>query len=174
MPILQALPLVRMPALLMDPTPVTIKDWTDRPEFLAPLAFGVLLLLVLIVLKLPDFASWWRARHKEVLGPVQLDQILVGTPMTIIDLRPPEEFQGAKGHLRGSVNIPIQMLTRRIGEVAKDKRQLVVLVDGTDKRSHLAAPILAAEGYLWVRVLRGGVRAWRAQNLPVNLPGQRG
>ena len=173
MSILQALFPERVPALLLDPTPLTLPDWFRRPEFQVPLGFGVLLLLVLFFLKFPDLMSWWRSRHKEVLDPVQLDQIMMGTPMAIIDLRPPEEFNGPKGHLKGSINIPVQMLTRRIGEVAKDKRHLVVLVDGSDKRSHLAAPLLKAEGYLWVRVLQGGVRAWRAKDLPVNIAGGR-
>lgn len=167
MAFLQALFLERMSALLLDPTPTALKDWSRRPEFQYPLAFGLLLLLVLLCLKFPDLASWWRGRRREVLGPVELEQIMSNTPMAIVDLRPPEEYYGPVGHLRGSFNIPAQMLRRRIGEVAKDKRHLVVLVDGTDKRSHLAAPILAAEGYQWVRVLRGGVRAWRALDLPL-------
>lgn len=174
MSILQVLPLERMPVLLLDPTPIAFKDWLSRPEFQYPLAFGALVLLVVLLMKAPDLSSWWRARHKEVLGPVELDQIMVGTPMVIIDLRPPEEFNGPKGHIRGSINIPAAMLTRRLPEVAKDKRHLVVLVDATDQRSHLVAPVLAAQGYPWVRVLRGGVRAWRALDLPVNIPGQKG
>lgn len=169
----QALPLEWTPAFLSAPVPQTPHDWMGRPEFQIPFAFGILILLVVIGLKLPGLASWWRGRHKDVLGPIELDQIMVGTPMVIIDLRPPEEFNGPKGHLKGSYNVPVQMLTRRLAELAKDKRNLVVLVDGTDKYSHLAAPILQASGYPWVRVLKGGIRAWQGENLPLTVSGRR-
>jgi len=102
-----------------------------------------------------------------------LEELAHGSQMVVIDLRPPEDFNGPKGHLRGAHNMPIQMLLRRIGEVAKDKRQLVVLVDGSDAVSHQAAALLQAEGYLWVRVLKGGMRAWRARALPVSVSGSR-
>jgi rhodanese-related sulfurtransferase len=152
--------------------PLTYRDWIGRPEVQYPFFFAVAILVALFFYRLPDLLSWNRARHKETLRPIDLDPLMSGTKMVIIDLRPPELFNGPKGHLRGSYNFPIQMLRRRIAEVASDKRQLVVLVDGSDKLSHLAAPILQSEGYTWVRVLQGGIRAWRAQRLPVATAGR--
>ena len=171
--IVQCLPLEWPFGLLLEPQPATYAEWARRPEFQVPLAFGLALLLVLFLVKLPDLASWYRGRNKEVLDPVAMEELAHGPQVVIIDLRPPELFNGPKGHLPGAFNMPIQMLTRRIGEVAKDKRQLVVLVDASDAVSHRAAPLLKAEGYIWVRVLKGGMRAWRARDLPLAFSGSK-
>ena len=160
--------------LVADPVPTNANDWLRRPEFLAPLAFGLLIGLVVLIVRAGAIASWWRARGAETLGPLEMEQVTMGTPMVIIDLRPPDAFNGPKGHLRGALNIPLEQLPRRIGEVARDKRQLVVLVDGSDQLSHRAAPVLKAAGYLWVRVLRGGMRGWRSHLLPVAVSGRKG
>jgi len=160
-------------AALQNPVAPPVTVWLQKPEVLYPLAFSFLLLLIIAIVRLPDFLSWRRARHKEVLSPMALEQIMLGTPPVIVDLRPPAEFNGPKGHLRGSHNIPYGLLTRRIGEVAKDKRGLVVLVDSSDIVSHRAAPALHEAGYVWVRVLQGGMRAWRGQRLPVSTSGHK-
>jgi 3-mercaptopyruvate sulfurtransferase SseA len=159
---------------MLDPVPTHAHDWVHRPEFQYPLVFGLLVGLVVLIARAGAIASWWRARGQETLGPIEMEQVTMGVPIVIIDLRPPGEFNGPKGHLRGAVNIPIELLHRRLGEVAPDKRHLVVLVDGNDKLSHTAAPILRAAGYLWVRVLRGGMRAWRSHLLPISVSGNRG
>ena len=168
-----ALLFARTIAVAPETVPLTYRDWISRPEVQYPFFISIGLLVLILLVRLPDLLAALRARHKEVLGPVDLDAIMNTTKMTIVDLRLPEDFNGPKGHLKGSFNFPIQMLTRRLPEVAEDKRQLVVLVDGSDAVSHQAAALLQAEGYLWVRVLKGGMRAWRARALPVSVSGSR-
>jgi len=161
-------------ALFQGPVPTSFDGWMRMPEFQYPLGLACLIILGLLIYRSPDIAAWWRGRHKEILRPIDLEQIIMGTPLVILDLRPPEEFNGPKGHIRGAINLPVDLLSRRLHEVAKDKRHLVVLVDRKDILSHKVAERLKADGYLWVRVLRGGMRAWRAQALPVAVSGQRG
>jgi len=78
------------------------------------------------------------------------------------------------GHIRGARNIALDELLPGVAAVVPDPRHQVVLVDANDKLSHQAAAILQARGYTWVRVLRGGMRAWRAANLPVSVRGRQG
>lgn len=162
------------PALALEPVPVSFRGWLDRPELRYPLAAGLLLLLVTLVIKLPDITAWHRARHKQVLRPVDLEELMPGTRMVILDLRPTAAFAGPKGHLRGAHNVQPAELTRRLAEVAKEPNALVVLVDQTDRLSHRLAPVVEAAGYSWVRVLRGGMRAWLAKDLPVAVTGRHG
>ena len=159
-------------AMLGSQAPPALEGWLQKPEIIYPLGLSILLGLLAFILKAPDFASWWRGRHQDTVGTLELEQILVSTPMVIVDLRPPADFNGPKGHLRGSLNLPFEQVGRRIGEVAKDKRQLLVLVDQTDQLSHWAAPVLKAAGYQWVRVLKGGLRCWQANRLPVAVTGK--
>jgi hypothetical protein len=46
----------------------------------------------------------------------------------VVDVRGPDEFRGALGHLRGARNIPLDELQRRISELAGCKEREVTLV----------------------------------------------
>ncbi len=73
----------------------------------------------------------------------------------------------AKAHLPGAAWICRSRLERKIGAVAPDKSQALVVtcVDGV--QSTLAAATLARLGYAKARVLAGGVRAWEAAGRPI-------
>ena len=158
----------------LEPMPETARDWLRQPIVKYPLVFCGLVLIGLVLWSLPDFFSWRRARNRQTLRPADLDPLLHGIPPVIIDLRTPREFNGPKGHIPGAVNLPWAELGHRVHEVAKDKRLLVVLVDGSDKLSHHAAGMMAKDGYAWVRVLQGGMRAWRRSLLPLNIGSKQG
>ncbi len=68
----------------------------------------------------------------------------------IVDVRSPEEFQG--GAYPGAVNIPLQNLSARLGELPKDRP--IVLYCASGMRSASAARILRAAGY--ERVVNAG------------------
>ena len=61
----------------------------------------------------------------------------------IIDVRSPGEFSG--GHIKGSVNIPLQNLQARIGKIKKDKPVITCCASGM--RSASAKNILQSKGY---------------------------
>ena len=61
----------------------------------------------------------------------------------LLDARTPAEY--AAGHAKGFVNIPLDDLRSRIGEVPKAKRVYVMCHSGL--RSYLACRILAQNGY---------------------------
>jgi rhodanese-related sulfurtransferase len=61
----------------------------------------------------------------------------------IIDVRSPGEFQG--GHIKGSVNIPLQSLQGSIGKIKKDKPVITCCASGM--RSASAKSILQSKGF---------------------------
>jgi rhodanese-related sulfurtransferase len=85
-----------------------------------------------------------------------------GAAHQLIDVRTPEEFAG--GHIAGAVNIPVQEIAGRLGEVAQD--QPVVLYCRSGNRSAQAAQILDQAGYAPVYDL-GGIGAWQQAGYPV-------
>jgi len=135
--------------------------------FVIPFGFSLCMLLIVAILKLRDLPSNLRARRRPTMTPQQLEGLLQGTPPRIVDLRPREIFEGAKGHIRGAMNIPLSELRLRVGELDARQRDAIVLVDETDRLSHRALPMLSQEGHGWIYVLRGGMRAWRRNKLPV-------
>jgi rhodanese-related sulfurtransferase len=84
--------------------------------------------------------------------------------VVLVDVREPEEFTARPGHLPGAVNVPLADLPGRVGELAA-RRQPVVLVCKTDRRSVQAATQLLATGLRDVAVLRGGTDGWHRQGL---------
>ncbi len=84
-----------------------------------------------------------------------------GDMAMVIDVRTPDEFIGELGHIPGAVNMPLAILSRRAGDLARAGLP-IVLVCLTDKRSAAAAAELVAAGVRDVAVLRGGMQAWRA------------
>lgn len=61
----------------------------------------------------------------------------------IVDVRTPAEYQG--GHIKGSVNIPLQVLDKNITKLKKDKPVITCCASGM--RSGSAKSMLKAKGF---------------------------
>jgi uncharacterized membrane protein YdjX (TVP38/TMEM64 family)/rhodanese-related sulfurtransferase len=90
-----------------------------------------------------------------------------GDTVAVIDVRGPDEFTGALGHIATARNIPIAELNGRLAELAGLERAQIVLVCRTDKRSATAAHTLRTAGFSQVSVLRRGMQQWNEAGLPV-------
>lgn len=76
----------------------------------------------------------------------------------IVDVRTPEEFSGELGHIPGAILIPLDTFQERFTEL--DKKQKIVLVCRSGKRSQSAAEFLKKHGYSLVMNLDGGMMKW--------------
>jgi rhodanese-related sulfurtransferase len=85
----------------------------------------------------------------------KLKSLFAGTPKVdlaqlsqqgaiILDVRSPREFAG--GHISGSLNIPVETLSRSLGKL-KDKNRPIITCCASGSRSRIAANILKAQGY---------------------------
>jgi rhodanese-related sulfurtransferase len=133
--------------------------------FLPGLVFAALCLLLLLLVATPRLASWKRGKGRPVLDPVQVDELLLGSGILVVDLRDPEAYR--RGHIRGSLLVPLPDLPTRFAAPDPTARRALVLVDETDELSHRAFDQLSARGFQWMYVLKGGMRAWRAANRPI-------
>ena len=80
------------------------------------------------------------------------------TKVILVDVRTADEY--ALGTIGGAVNIPLDDLRERIGEIPTDVP--VWLFCGVGLRGYLASNILKANGYRDVRNLIGGLKTYRA------------
>jgi len=80
-----------------------------------------------------------------------------GPGQLLLDVRTPREF--AQGAIPGAINIPVDELRARMGELPKDKEILAYCRVGL--RGYLGTRILAQSGYK-VRNLSGGWLTWEA------------
>lgn len=154
-----------VPAIQAPPAPEGF--WARHPEAFTALGVSAFFLLLALVLLLRRLPSHLRARKRPTLDPEQLEEMMLGSPPRILDLRPAEAYRGPKGHIRGAENLPFPELLRSLDAFSVTHPRPIVLVDETDVLSHQAAPLLAERGQAWLYVLKGGMRAWRRARLPI-------
>ena len=107
-----------------------------------------------------------RLRAQPMLAVDELKRRLdTGEKLLLLDVRSAADFTGEKGHIAGALNIPLEELAAREGEL--EPAQPVLLVCTTDRRSSKAALQLAAAGFAQVQVVQGGMTAWRERGWPV-------
>lgn len=75
----------------------------------------------------------------------------------LIDVRTPAEYRD--GHIPGVVNIPLAEIEKRLGEIPKDKK--VVLICRTGNRSAQGTKFLRSKGFDNVFNSTGGMSTWK-------------
>lgn len=83
----------------------------------------------------------------------------------VVDIRDRKEF--GEGRITGSINIPLNSLKSRVGELSKFKDKQIIVADKMGQHSVMAVKQLNAEGFSNVVRLNGGVADWKASNLPL-------
>jgi len=99
------------------------------------------------------------------INPEKLCSYLSGKPATLLlDVRTPAEFNGTAevnfGHLKNAVNIPIQELGKRIGELKKYKNKEIIVYCSHSRRSPQASYLLTQQGFSKVTNMSGGMSVW--------------
>lgn len=84
----------------------------------------------------------------------------------LVDVRTPEE--SALSAVPGAVNIPLDDLRERMGEIPKDRPIYIFCEVGL--RGYLASNILKGHGYKDVRNLIGGLKTYKAATNPIPVP----
>ena len=101
------------------------------------------------------------------VAPAKAQEQMAATKVFVLDVREPKELQD-NGFIKGAVNIPIRTLAKNLDKLpAKDQPILVYCAIG--HRGALALEALNLLGYTNVKSISGGVNAWKAANLPVEM-----
>ena len=90
---------------------------------------------------------------------------LINKSAIVIDVRTADSF--ASGHIANARNIPLADLTKDPEQIKKNKTKIVLAVCDSGLDSGRAASALRKAGYEHAFSLRGGLKAWRSENLPL-------
>ncbi|MGC5022366.1 rhodanese-like domain-containing protein [Micromonospora sp. DT47] len=85
----------------------------------------------------------------------------------LLDVRTPGEFETA--HIPGAYNVPLDLLREHREELRHHLDEDVVLICHSGGRAAQAGQALAGVGLPRLKVLDGGMTAWRAVGAPVRL-----
>jgi len=102
---------------------------------------------------------------ERITAPMVADELAGVDPPLLLDIRNPREWMTK--HIDGSVNVPLNHLQERIGEIPRERRIAVHCAGGY--RSSIAASILHQYGITNLIEMAGGLAAWDAAKLPVVL-----
>jgi rhodanese-related sulfurtransferase len=148
-----------------------------RPWRTVPL----LVLLLVVVLLLPG-CSYLRRRqaerppYRKLSPPVAYELIRDNPGMLVLDLRPPQEFDGPTGHVRGATNIPLDRLPYRLLEIASYRQETFLVYCRAGDCGAQGMAILLSSGFENVILMDGGIDAWIRAGfktvLPANIAGQ--
>lgn len=89
---------------------------------------------------------------------------LINQGAVVVDLRSPEQFK--QGHIGEARNVPMEELEQQADKLARAGNG-VVLYCADGKNGMRALKVMTARGTERVYNLKGGIAAWRRDNLPV-------
>jgi rhodanese-related sulfurtransferase len=90
---------------------------------------------------------------------------LMNSGALLIDLRPPEQYSA--GHVGGARQMDGEQILKAGETLKKYKEKTVVVYDDTGSLGASAVRQLVAQGFTKAFNLRGGLAAWRNENLPL-------
>ena len=91
---------------------------------------------------------------EELITAMKSDSNLV-----ILDVRTPEELVGQHGQIEGVINIPVQVLEKRVNELDEYKSKNIAVICRSGNRSVYGTNIMLKNGFKAKNVL-GGMKAY--------------
>jgi len=102
---------------------------------------------------------------ERMAAPLVAEEFAGADAPWLLDVRGPNEWKTQ--HIEGSVNIPLNHLQERVAEIPRDRRVVVHCAGGY--RSSIAAGILHQHGVTQLVEMVGGLAAWNAAKLPLDV-----
>jgi len=107
-----------------------------------------------------------RARAQTLGAASPQDVIrLMNQNALVLDIRPQEAF--AAGHVTGARHMPSEQIAKAGETLKKQKDKPIVVYCESGPLAASAVRALAEQGFTKVFSLRGGLSAWRTDNLPL-------
>lgn len=131
-----------------------------------PLFVALVIILALIVFE--EFRRH-RTGSRELLPTAAVQKLNRGA--VVFDCRKEEDY--AKGHIVGARNLPLEGFEDHLKQLKVKRAKPVVTVGATPRDASRAASLLRRAGFEAVYVIKGGLDAWRRENLPLEQAGEK-
>lgn len=132
-------------------------EYTSNHPFL--IAAAAILAILAIVIEIRE-----RAKGSSLIGATDAVR-LMNSGALVLDVRDAKEYEA--GHIIDARSVPAGEVAARAETLKKYKEKPVVVCCESGFASASAAKALQAQGFNKVVTLRGGLRSWRQDNLPL-------
>ncbi len=139
-----------------------------RPRVFPHLAL-VLLLLTGCALRQ---GSKQRPPFKKLSPSIAYEMMRDNPEMLVLDLRPPQEYNGDTGHIRRAQNIPLDRLPHRLLEISAFREETLLVYCRADDCGEKGVAILIASGFGDAVLMEGGIDGWIKGGFKTVLPGE--
>ena len=126
-----------------------------------PWLAGALALTALLVIA---YEMRLRAQSTGAVSPQELIR-LMNQGALVLDIRPQEQY--AAGHISGARPMPSEQLVKAGDTLKRNKEKPIIVYCDSGSSAPAAVRQLTAQGFTRAFSLRGGLSAWRAENLPL-------
>lgn len=133
--------------------------------FLSDQWFLVVALVVVVVMLVWSYIGPQMRGYTEV-SPKDAIRLMNQEDALVLDVRGENEF--LDGHIINAINIPVNYLDKRLGELEPHKSRPIVVVCRTGGRASQACSTLRKQGFEKVSALAGGLLAWQHDKYPVS------
>ena len=144
------------------------------PDCHAPPRWAALLLVLLLAGGCSYFhrgKAGDRPSYHELSPSVAYEMIRDNPGMLVLDLRPPQEFDGPTGHLRGATNVPLERLPYRLLELASYRQETFLIYCRTgDDCGQKGMEVLLSSGFEFAILMDGGIDGWIRSGFRTVLP----
>jgi phage shock protein E len=111
-----------------------------------------------------------RPLYKKLSPSISYEMMRDSPQMLVIDLRPPQDFNGPTGHVREAKNIPLSSLPYRLLSILPYRDDTIFIYCDSDECTEQAAKILAASSFESVVGMAGGINEWLRGGFKTVLP----
>jgi rhodanese-related sulfurtransferase len=132
-------------------------EYTNHHPWLAAAAVLGAIVVVLYEMRLLN-------ENKAAVSPQDMVR-LMNQGALLIDLRPAEQY--TVGHVDGARQMSGEQILKASETLKKYKEKVVVVYDDTGSLGASAVRQLTTQGFTKAFNLRGGLAAWRTENLPL-------
>lgn len=119
---------------------------------------------VVAALAVVVYESWLRAQSAGGVTPQQLIQ-LMNQGALVLDLRAQDAY--AAGHITGARQLDVGQIAKAGDSLKRYKTKPVIVYCDAGSVAAAAVRQLGTQGFTQVFSLKGGLSAWRAENLPL-------
>ncbi|HEY4368407.1 MAG TPA: rhodanese-like domain-containing protein [Steroidobacteraceae bacterium] len=133
------------------------------PEYISHHPFLIAAVAILVILAIV-IEIRERAKGSSLIAPGDAVRLVNGGAL-VLDVRDASDFEA--GHIIDARSIPAKEVAQRADSLKKFKEKPVVICCESGFASASAAKALRALGFNKVATLRGGLRSWRQENLPL-------
>jgi membrane protein DedA with SNARE-associated domain/rhodanese-related sulfurtransferase len=129
--------------------------------------FGWIVVAAIAIWVANRIRVWVKARRSRPVRMIQPEELArLGETVRIFDVRSHGYYEEGTMRIRGSIRLDPNSLTHEAGGLANDRPIVVYCTCIRESTSALVARVLEDKG-MNVRVLEGGLRAWKKAGLPI-------